>query len=209
MPSIPNSKMQPRILFFISGIIGVVFLILVIALNVTEVINFGSMMAGILVIMLIVILANVVNWWVKSRKIEGVPSSKSMKVEEARAFAQEIITGTTYSEIERELLHEDVWSMGRKNTPIYVRLVKGDFDGNIISVLINMENPQKFGHKPYSPELRQEEIERDILKRANLLSATPKPEERHKVISSLDPHTGQIVSQETPIEEQEEEGGLQ
>lgn len=202
--------MQPKVLFFISGIIGIVFLILVIALNVTEVINFGSMMAGIVVIMLIVILANILNWWLKSRQNAPAPSSKAIKIEQAKEIAKRIVS-EEYSEIEREVYYEDIWTMGRQNTPIYVRLGVGDFDGNIINVLVNMENPEKVSHKGYDPETKQDLVERDVSRRANLLSGAPRQEDKHKVISSLDPESGKIIYEDTPISapEEEEGGGLQ
>ena len=77
---------------------------------------------------------------------------------------------------EGECLYEDIWHMGESKTPVYVKLVKGEFDGKVFGVLINMENSEKRSVKQYTEyEITKEELETDMNKRANILAVSPRP----------------------------------
>lgn len=202
--------MKSKILFYISGIIAILFIATLIFLNVAEVINFGSMIAFVVVIMILVVGVNVVMWYIRTRKQNDEEPDKSIGLEEARRLALNEIR-EQYSEKEREKKHDGVWNMGLSKTPIYTRLLVGDFDGKYISILINMNNPDRKDSKTYPLTDLQQKIEEDVLKRANSLADVPKPEDKYRTIESIDSSTGRIVAETTPItppDKQEEQGGL-
>ena len=109
----------------------------------------------------------------------------------------------------KKLEFEDIWHTGHSNTPIYARLIMGEFDGKYLGILINMENKNMSGIKEYDATTNLDIIKIDMRDRANLLASTPRPLPEMQRTVVQDPVTGKVIVTETPVGgKTAEEGGL-
>lgn len=192
--------MNIKILYYISGVLGVLFIIVFIILASLNKVSFAFGISAGLVILLLVGLGDVIIWFVTSkRKVAETPTKKLMTMEEARKAATESLMTLDYLEYEKEILWEDIIGMGTKNTPVYIKLVRGEFENKLYGIIINLEE-KKPGVKEYDDKkIHFEAIKNDLLYRANLASSAPKEERPMKEIRSLDPFTGREVYSKEPL----------
>lgn len=206
-----------KMLWILSGIIGTVFLIIVISLAIAGKIKTTALIIFIIIIVLLVFIIDMTFWFIrKSKKIkievDGV-KTKVINLPTAREIFKQMILSEQYSEYEKEQILEDVWNMGESNTPVYVKLIKGEFDGNLLGGVINLENSEKRGIKEYKEvEITRDNIFTDLERRANLVAISPKsmPSREEEVIERPG---GEVVRRSRIITKDEHidkklEGGL-
>lgn len=206
-----------KVLWILSGIIGSIFLIIVISLAVADKIKTSSLIIFIIIIILVVITIDLLFLFIRREKRVSVEKEgKKIKVidlETAREMAKGMLMSLQYSEYIRDERYEDVWHMGESKTPVYVRLVKGEFDGNLLGLVINMEDPIKRGIKEYREvDISEKDILNDIERRANFVAMSPRPmpSQEEEIIERP---TGERITRKRRISKEDklpsqQEGGL-
>jgi len=172
--------MENKPLWILSAVIGAVFLIIVISLAVADKIQTTALIVFTVIILLAVFLIDMSFYIVNKKRGNDLEvEHKKIKIiskDDARKIVEEMLMDTNISEYEDECLYEDIWHMGESKTPIYIKCVRGKFEGNLYGIIINMENAEKQSIKEYiESKVTETEIEIDIEKRANFIAVSPRP----------------------------------
>jgi len=205
-----------KVLWVLTGIIGSVFLIIVASLAIAGKIKTTSLIIFVVIILLLVFAIDMFFWFIrKGKKVSVEREGRKIKVidlEQAREITKDMLMSEQYSEYIREERYEDIWHLGVKETPVYVRLVKGEFDGNLLGLIVNMENPERRGIKEYKEtEINQQNILLDMERRGNLIAMSPRaiPSHEEEVIERPG---GEVVRRRRTISHEDKEfkidGGL-
>lgn len=207
-------RLTNKSLFILSGIIGAVFLVIVISLAVADKINSAALIIFIIIIVLLALIVDGFFWFVRKGKKISVEQEgqriKAINLDTAREVADDILMSKQFSEYERERPYENVVAMGRGNTPMYLRISVGEFDGKYIAICVNMQDPKRRGSREYPKSMKVEDVLEDFKKEANLTSSDPIPTPSHEQELIERPgerlvRTRHIVHEEKRPEEQ---GGL-
>ena len=208
-------KLNLKILYWISGIIGILFTILFFVLVSLNKISLGIGIGFIVLVISLVVIGDVIVWFVNTRKkSKEIDKKKLPTLSELREMCVKSLADLRYCEYEKENLWEDVLGLGNKNTPIYIKLVRGEFEHKLYGFVINVEEPDlRNGIKEYDDKnMHIDEIKNDILNRANLASSSPKEAINYSETRRFDPFTGNEVYHKEPIAKPEKiestEGGL-
>lgn len=171
-------SLENRTIWIISWIIGAVFVAILISLTAADKLSVGFMFVWITLTLFIVFIVDLSFYFIRKQKTISIEQEgikvKVINLETAREMANKIIMSTQFSEYERESWDNTVYNCGDSRTPIYHKTIIGEFDGNVISILINMENKERISSKEYYlSEMNKEQIYADIDKRANKLASVP------------------------------------
>lgn len=194
--------MKTKWLWIISGIIAFMFLVLLISLAATD--NIGILPAIMFCIIIVLIIAAVdfLFWFLGKRSSSEVhPNRTTKKItkDEANDIADSMMLDI-YAEYEEERPYEDIWAAGSTNTPVFVRLSRGEFSGDMFGIVINMEDPDRTGIKVYKEmEVDSKSIDYDLRDRANLVAISPNPPVPVQEVEQFDALTGRSVKTRTPI----------
>lgn len=208
--------MNIKSLWIITGIVGSVFLIILISLAAADKIKIGSLILAVVIVILLSAAVIMVFWYIDKNKRSVVVGREGEKKriitpDEAAKLVNEILIHN-YAEYEDEVKYKNVWSVGESKTPVYVRLVKGKFDNNYIGIVINLEDSSRTGYNEYREEdTSMREIMDDLRDMANSVAFSPRPTPSTRTITHFDPVTGRIASvHDIPVSEIEkkEEGDL-
>ena len=189
--------MKIKILYWLSGIIGIIFIIFFIILASLKKVNLGIGIAAIIIVLLLVGVGDTIVWFINSRRgVKEEKKSKLASLEDLRAISIKALI-EDYYEYEKDLLWEDIIEMGDKHTPIYIKLVRGEFENRLYGIVINVADViNRKGIAEYDDKrMSMEEIKIDILKRANLAAYSPKEERPMREMRSFDPISGREVTQ--------------
>jgi len=209
-------KISNKILWILSGILGTIFLIIVISLAIMDKIKTTALIIFIVIIVLAVFVVDMSFYLVrKKKKISVETGSKKIKAIDlltAQNLAKELLMSEQFSEYEKECKYEDIWHMGDSKTPIYAKLVVGEFDGNLLGILVNMEISEKRGIKEYKEyEITRDKILEDMERRANFLAVSPRPVPAHEEEIIEKPSGERVVRRRVLAAkeaEEKESGGL-
>ena len=194
--------MKTKWLWIISGIIAFMFLVLLISLAATD--NIGILPAIMFCIIIVLIIAAVdfLFWFLGKRSSSEVhPNRTTKKItkDEANDIADSMMLDI-YAEYEEERPYEDIWAAGSTNTPVFVRLSRGEFSGDMFGIVINMEDPDRTGIKVYKiMEDDRKSIDYDLKNRANLVAVSPNLTIPERTVEEYDPLSGRSVKTRTPI----------
>ena len=201
--------MKSNVMYWISGIIGVLFLLILIVLKVSDKIKLGGLILfSVIVIILIVSVDLGFNFINSKKKVSDIIKNgkKVLTLQEARNLAKSKLLDKQYADYEKENKWEDVLEMGKNNTPIYFKLVRGEFEGVLYGIIINMQDLTRGGIKEYDDShLSLDNIKEDMFRRGNLAAFSPAPDVPIKTTTSFDPLTCRSVVQTEPLENKENE----
>lgn len=202
--------MKSKWLWIISGIIGGIFLIVLISLAATEKIRVLPAVIFIIIVILLIVIIDLVFWFIgRGKKDIKVPDkiTKRVNKDQANKISDEMMLDK-YAEYEKERPYEDIWSAGSTNTPVFVRLSKGEFTGDLFGIVINMQDPDRTGIRQYKEtECDVKSIDIDLKERANLVAMSPVPSVPEQVIEEYDPLTRRSVKTRIPIKLEEDKKG--
>lgn len=208
--------MKAKLFYWLSGTIGGLFLLALFLLKTFDKVQWGGFIFFIIIIIILVIGVDLVTWLTKVRNKKTVNTvvekNKLVTLEDARQVFKKELMSTQYSEYERDVLSEGVVQMGSANTPVYVKLIRGEFEGQLHGGVVNMLDPVRKAFATYPDSMKIEDIYTDLEKKSNLVSFAPSPEIQKKVTESYDALTGRSVVHTEPLpalpEEKTEKGEL-
>lgn len=176
--------MKTKILWWITGIIGVVFILfLVILAATTDIVKFGAVAVFSIIIIFIVIGINLISIYLKRKRDTITTEKDGMKMkaitlDEAKIVATKAIESEQYSDYIHEKIFEGIWNKGHNNSPIYVLLCEGEFESVYYGICINMENSKPIVRKYEKTKDINKFILPDLEHWSNLISTSPRPTPR-------------------------------
>jgi|GEM_PF-5704276 len=174
----------------------------------TDYIKFKAWIIFTLIVIILVIIIQLIFWIINRRKkisveIEG-EKKKIVSLEDIRKLQQKELFDQ-FAEYEKEKDFEDTWSMGYKNTPIYVRISLGEFSLKKYAFAFNLEDVNKRFSKGFSADTNDDKILATLEREANLISAEPKATPRTEEEIHELPTGERIVRTREHFEEKEPE----
>lgn len=153
--------------------ISLFIFILLFILALSDIINFAILIGG----GVLIIVVGLITWYIviirKKKDEDKEVVQKVMSKETAESLSKDILYDLNILEYEKEVYESDIRKEGNNDTPIYVRTIRGMFEGKVISIIINMIDKVK-GIKIYDDTLIDgKEIDEDINRRANRISQSP------------------------------------
>jgi|WetSurMetagenome_2_1015567.scaffolds.fasta_scaffold121436_2 hypothetical protein len=195
--------MKNKTLYIISGIICLLFLIVFFTLFGMGNIKLSALITFVIIVIILVSIVDILYWYVNKTKTDIVTNDKNIDKSEAKLLAIEMLNNNYFENVD-EIDYEDVLEMGTKNTPIYVLVVRGEFEKKLYGIVINMKDTTRSGIKKYSDtQIKIEDIKADVLDRANSCAFSPKAAQQFKEMQTIDPFSGKLVQIKEPKEEKE------
>lgn len=198
--------MKPKTLFVLSGIIGGIFILIMIVLAVSDKIKLGPMIIFVVIVIVIIAAVDGIFYFKNKQNPDGDPiaaQKDAISREQAKALSDELLGSPDIAEIpsvEEGNVYEDVLEFGSKNTPIFIRIVRGEFEKKMYGIVINMLEPQRRGIEEYDDtKMTYEDIKAEVFKRANAAAFSPRPEIPYRKTKNYDPLTGRTIEQEEPV----------
>jgi len=209
--------MKTRTIWILSGILAVFFILFLVAIKVwTDIeIGTGGMIIWIIIIILLAVGVDFTFWYLRVRKEvkeKEQEKKKLITLDEARNKVKELLMSEQYSEYERESLFEKVWHVGKSKTPMYVKLIKGEFDGDLFGIIVNMNYSDITSVQVYKEvEITREEILQDMKDTANGMAEVPEeiPDVEEEIIERPSGERTHRFRKFRKEEEKKEQGGLE
>lgn len=200
--------MKTKTLYWASGILGFILLVILVILRISDKIKLGGLILFSIIVVVVVIGVDLVFSFrkPKSKLTEDKTPKVVINLERARLLASQMLANEQYSEYEKNKHWEDVLRMGKSNTPTYFKLVSGEFEGNLYGIVINMVDPDSGGIEEYDPqEYTIEDIKKLMMTRGNLAAMKAVPSTQTKTVETFDPLSGRSSLYTEPIVKEEKE----
>ena len=206
--------MKARTLYWISSIIGGIFIIVALILRSLGKIQLGVLITTSIIVLIVAIAINVLFWYVHSKKeISEIADSKLKVVspEVAEAKAKELLMEKHFEYPREEEFHK-VGEKGDRNTPVLSKLYRGEFEGKLYGIAVNMFDINRNSIVEYDDsQMDINKIKEELEMQANDVAFAPRPDKLFKTRKSYDPLTGRTIEEKEPIgteSKESKEGGL-